>query len=121
MDVAQKFEGGPSGDARMRLRRKLAGQLEEAFARIGKAVSIDPSDLVPTQGYWRTNHLADVYRWEGWGRVPGSQLEISIASWYTMTELVKGVSVAPMLGQDGRQYPNSFEAWPLEAVQEMRQ
>lgn len=65
------------------LRKRLARKIEDSFP----GCTVDPDDLIPATGSWRTNIGLDVYRWEGVMTVDGSRR--CIGSYQTMTELVK--------------------------------
>lgn len=93
-----------------RTRTRLAKLLEAAFAKVGMAVRVDPEDLHPAKGYWRTDSRADVYRWEGWASSGRDSWE-SVVSWHTMTELLRGVELIRdrALG--------TFEAFPLDETE----
>lgn len=76
-----------------KLRIKLAKMIEAQFLeQDGKVVKVDPDDLDPAQGWYRTSHHADCYRWEGmagWSFEAGSILAISLYGADTMTSMVK--------------------------------
>ena len=55
---------------------------------------IDPSDLWPQQGAWRTDVRLDVFRWEG--LIPGDELiphqkgrKVGVYCWDSMTDCVR--------------------------------
>lgn len=93
--------------------------IEAAFKeQRNMTVTVDPEDLHPATGAWRTNWMLDVYRWEGTGRWTdfghkghdGNGLPISIDSWEPMTALVKcgGVKIS-------QQYATAFEIWQRDS------
>lgn len=48
-----------------RVRHALAKLLSSELSRDGHLVRVDPEKLWPAEGYWRSDHRADCYRWEG--------------------------------------------------------
>jgi len=94
-------------------RIRLAKLLEEAFSEIGMTVKVDPEDLRPALGYWRTDHRADVYRWEGWAKTERSYV-VGINSWHTMTELIAAGIKVERVERVGRM--RSFEAFPRSVM-----
>lgn len=93
--------------------------IEQAFKQQhGMTVAVDPDDLHPATGAWRTNWMLDVYRWEGSGRWTdfghkghdGKGLQISIDSWEPMTALVKSGGVKISCDRS-----TAFEVWTREA------
>jgi hypothetical protein len=71
-----------------KLRDKLADLLEEAFAEIGIEVSVNPDQLWPATGFYRTSGN-DSYCWEGQANVKGTTTFYSLTSYSTMTSIVK--------------------------------
>lgn len=80
-----------------RVRERLARMLEAAFTAIGEEASVQASELRPATGYWRTDHRADAFRWEGRCRVrlkDGTWTVRGLDSWDTMTDCVRsGVTI----------------------------
>lgn len=87
----------------------MVGQTRERLAELLEVemdYPVDPNDLRPVTGSWRTDVRLDVQRWDA--SLPGGYMGKSMCagSWHTMTELVKmGVSVQYDTG--------SLEVYPL--------
>lgn len=88
-------------------RERLAKLLEAGFSELGVVARVDPSDLHPATGCYRSDCRRDVYRWEGWGRREAKGHE-SVVSWYTMTALLRGGGVKLIWDRD----IGAFEAVP---------
>lgn len=75
-----------------RTRRKLAEKIITAFKLSGFTVDVDPENLIPTQGHWRTSRFADCMPWHGNMSllVKGKWLGHNVESWDTMTDLLHG-------------------------------
>lgn len=77
-----------------RVRRKLAEMIAAQITIPGFSVWMDPEDLIPNTGYWRTDYRADVMPWTGSLNVSSdgglSWKKWNIESWFTMTELIRG-------------------------------
>jgi len=75
------------------------GRTRRRLREILEALGFQVEALRPALGYWRSDHRADVLRWEGVGRVrdwPGLPVGMSVqfGSWNTMTDCVRnGVDV----------------------------
>lgn len=67
----------------------------------GKTLTIDPLEIYPATGWYRTSPHADVVRWEAVVRVNGTPMG-DVESWHTMTECVKGLQVKPATGAGTR-------------------
>ena len=81
----------PSQPGRVRIR--LAQLIEKTLADGGVEARCDPADLIPVQGYWRSDSRVDVKRWEGRVsvNVPGvGWRKQQINSWDTMTACLRG-------------------------------
>lgn len=79
-----------------RVCRRLRGKLE--------ALGYTKVNLWPSAGSWRTDIRLDVYRWEGSATNPVGHT-VTLCSWFTMTDLVKGeLLIEPEFG----------EPWQLE-------
>jgi hypothetical protein len=90
-----------------RVRVRLAKILSEALTRErGQPVTVDPDDLHPAKGYYRTGN-GDHFRWEGFARLGG--VRITLDSYVPMTTLVKsGVILV-------RERPVEYEVFEKEA------
>jgi hypothetical protein len=55
-------------------------------------LTIDPNEIYPALGWYRTSPHADVVRWEATIRLNGAPIG-SVESWHTMTECIKGLKV----------------------------
>lgn len=71
------------------------------LAKAGMHVAVDPDQLRPTQGFWRTHWQADCMPWDGFVRYcrSGEWITLSIASWATMTDCLRGFTFTMDLGQ----------------------
>lgn len=81
-----------SGKVIGKTRARLATMLEEAFKAQGLSANIDPGNLRPASGAWRTMAHLDVYRWEGCCAVTypnGATLTTPLYCWDTMTDCVR--------------------------------
>ncbi len=79
-----------------RLRIRLAANIVKVLAEQGLTARCDPADLCPAQGRWRTDHLLDVYRWEGFLLVQneaGDWRRASIDSWDTMRNCNRNLGI----------------------------
>ena len=91
--------------AKGRIATKLRGLLE--------AEGFDVAFLTPAAGYWRSNRMADVYRWEGRGNaitVKGLPrgMPVSFGCWDTMTECARqGIHIERDEGRG-----THFMIWP---------
>lgn len=67
-------------------------------------VDVQPEDIAPVTGYWRSNLQADCMRWEG--SVPTAEAgKRSIGSWDTMTDCVRyGFTIS----KDHRDHPEAY-------------
>jgi hypothetical protein len=74
-----------------RLRKRLAKMIEEALLEHGIEATVDPNDLDPATGWYRTSPQADCYRWEGFAKYkdPALSIQISVNSYTTMSQIVK--------------------------------
>jgi hypothetical protein len=75
-----------------RLRKRLAKMIEEALLKQHNIeATVDPEDLHPATGWYRTSSQADCYRWEGFGsyKDPSLRIQISLCGWTRMTQIVK--------------------------------
>jgi len=75
-----------------RVRRKLAELIVKKLSADGMIVAVNPENLHPNQGYWRTDLRADVMPWVGYVdySVGGKWTKLAIGSWATMTDCLKG-------------------------------
>lgn len=75
----------------MGAKRTEAGKTRIALAKaLGEAgYDVDPSDLFPQRGAWRTNRRLDVCRWEATVRRRSDGLHLAVLCWDTMTECVR--------------------------------
>jgi len=81
-----------------RVKIKLAKLLTEVLQERYPGIVVDPELLIDAKGSWRTDWRHDVYRWESLSiPIPGNNvLSVHLASWSTMTSLVKhGVVLSP--------------------------
>ena len=65
------------------IRRRVARILSEGFGW-----TVDPADIHPVQGRYRSDGRADIHRWELFGYNDG-QLRGSWACWETLTNFAK--------------------------------
>jgi hypothetical protein len=94
-----------------KLRQRLAKAIVQAFADKGVTVRLDPKNLYPAQGRWRSDFRMDVMRWEGFLELvieeTGGFLRMSVESWDTMTVCIKGFTL-------WRGSPGGFEVGAVE-------
>lgn len=76
----------------VKLRTKLASMLR------AKGLIIEPEDIRPALGHYRSSRYADVYRWDAWCvtrdfAIPDATypngIRINLASWDTITDCVR--------------------------------
>lgn len=75
----------------MRRRASHIGRLRIAAADIlsrDLGFRVDPSDIKPATGAWRTDWRLDVYRWELFTRDDNNRYVVA-GCWETLTEFVK--------------------------------
>lgn len=67
------------------LRERLCNKIIKAFLDEGLECIIDPHDIIPVSGYWKSQ---DVFRWEVFCQLKkeGYVHKISLGSYDTMTE-----------------------------------
>jgi hypothetical protein len=80
------------------IRKRLAGKLIAAFkTQFDLELRLDPKDLHPAEGYWRSDVRADCQRWEGFGQIKhpetGNWMGVTLDSWSTMTSCLKALSI----------------------------
>jgi hypothetical protein len=77
-----------------RFKEKVAELIEEAFKKEGLDVFVDPKHLSSAQGFYRTSG-GDFYCWEGQAQVKGTNANLSLQSYTTMTRILnsKGAQV----------------------------
>lgn len=84
------------------------GRVRIAAAKIltaGFGFQVDPEDIKPATGSYRTDWRADVYRWELFAR--NGSLPVVCASWMTLTEFVKKAKRKGFhVNDDSEIYPN---------------
>lgn len=76
-----------------RLRKRLAKMIVEALAERGINAMVDPDDLSPAVGWFRTSPQADCYIWEGFGHYTDLNLRIVLYGNTTMTQIVRSGKV----------------------------
>lgn len=69
-----------------RVRRTLAARLQAELRKKDPDAVVKPRNLFPAKGYWRTDHRADVVRWEGQGKFNGHT--VRFYSWEPMSTLI---------------------------------
>ena len=74
-----------------RIRTKLADKIERQLQADGFSVRVDPADLWPAQGRWRSDVTMDVMPWEGQVELDRGfgYRRMGIGSWETMTDLCR--------------------------------
>lgn len=69
--------------------------IETALKLDGIEARVDPSKLIPNQGYWRIDFRADVMPWGGGFEMMahGDWRKAQVESWDTMSDLVRGFTM----------------------------
>lgn len=72
------------------------GAKRRKLAELLKAEGYEMDMILPAQGVYRSSPFHDCYRWEGWGKRPGVNINIYFSSWDTITACVRnGIEIAP--------------------------
>lgn len=95
---------GPRGRPALRrtaspVARHMPGRVRVALAALLSKETgrqVNPEDVVPATGWWRTDCRADCYRWE----IATGPSKLVLGSWDTMTECVRnGITVDLKAGE----------------------